>query len=192
MKYCYIDLETTGLTKQHGVIEVGIILEVDDVVVEKKEFLMQPIKGDLISKEALHITGYTVERLRELPQARVQARKILRLMDKYIDTWDKNDKFILVGHNINGFDFTMFVNLFDKLGIKYLGSRIDYRVQFDTLSYIKNQQAIGSMPRMSNKLGDLCDYFGIKLDNAHNALADIQATRELFKLFMDKEKTKEG
>ena len=81
-----------------------------------------------------------------------------------------------------------------RMDDKYIGSLVSYKEQFCTFRVIQAMKFLGIIERTEDdKLTTLCEYFGIKLENAHDALFDIEATIELYlhlKKIMTKEKKK--
>ncbi len=49
----------------------------------------------------------------------------------------------------------------------------------DVFIQVKKGRYMGRIKTENLKLGTVCKSFDVSLDNAHNALADIKATREL-------------
>lgn len=108
------------------------------------------------------------------------------IFEKYCSKFDKNDKFILIGQNIK-FDFQKLYEFYVRLGNKYLGSWINFKLMFDTLAVIQALQVVSKMPILeNNKLITWCNHFNIELENAHDALADIKATKELAQVLFKK------
>ncbi|MGL5428128.1 MAG: 3'-5' exonuclease, partial [Cetobacterium sp.] len=100
---------------------------------------------------------------------------------KYVDRYDKNDKLIMICHNYP-FDFRMLFNFYNRLGNRFMGSFINFKLNVCTLNLVKSLQVIGVLPILeNNKLETWCKYFGVSLENAHDALEDIRATREVYK-----------
>jgi DNA polymerase III epsilon subunit-like protein len=82
------------------------------------------------------------------------------------------------GHNIDSFDIP-FLRALYKAHDKFC--TLDYMETFDTLKLSKWLFALWypEYPLENNKLETLCKAYGIPLDNAHDALADIQANARL-------------
>jgi DNA polymerase-3 subunit epsilon len=99
------------------------------------------------------------------------------IRDRYVNPYDKTDKFILAGQNVQ-FDCDMMHQWFKKLGDDFWFSWVGYS-QFDLknlaiLYEMKHKRKIFS----SYKLGNICKVLGVELGNAHDSLADIVATRK--------------
>ena len=186
MKILYLDTETTGITANSAVIQFAGIIEIDGEV--KKEFNIRckPHKDADISEKALEVTGMTHELINSYQEPRKAMEEMETILEKYCDKFDKNDKFVLVGQNIK-FDFQKLFEFYKRLGNNYLGSWINYKLMFDTLAVIQALQVVDEMPILeNNKLITWCNHFNIELENAHDALADIRATRELAQILFKK------
>jgi DNA polymerase-3 subunit epsilon len=178
-KVLYFDTETTGLTENSAMVQVSGIIEVDGIVKEEFDIFLKPHSEADISDKALEVTGMTIEGMNEYPDHKDGYKKIIKIFGKYINKFDKNDKFIVAGQNIN-FDLQVLNNFFKRNRDNYMGSYIDWKQQFDTLYIFMAMEIAGVVPKLHNhKLETICKAMGIELSNAHNSLADIRATREV-------------
>ena len=108
-------------------------------------------------------------------------KKLISILSKYINRYNRSDKFIIAGHNVK-FDFDFLVEFFNKNNDKYLGSWIEYQFSscIDTLPLVQIMRFKGAIDVENCRLVTASKEFGVDLKNSHNALADIRATRELF------------
>lgn len=184
MKILYLDTETTGITANSAVVQFAGIIEIDGEVKEEFNIRCKLHKDADISEKALEVTGMTLDIINSYQEPIQAFKEIESIFEKYCNRFDPNDKFILVGQNIK-FDFQKLYEFYVRLGNKYLGSWINFKLLFDTLAVIQALQLVDKLPILeNNKLITWCNYFGIELENAHDALADIKATRELAKILM--------
>ncbi|MGL5951409.1 MAG: 3'-5' exonuclease [Cetobacterium sp.] len=183
MKIIYLDTETTGLSDNAAIIQLSGIVEIDGEVVEMFNLFGRPHEGAEVSEEALKIQGRTLEEVESSPNSSRELHfNFLEILDRYINRYDKNDKFIVAGYNVE-FDVTKLRELFQRNNHKYLFSYIDHR-KLDPLHWILPLQILGKIPKLeNNKLETWCKHFGIELQ-AHDSLEDIKATRELIDRFM--------
>ena len=197
MKKLFVDIESTGLSpKEHDIIQLAYIIEIDDAIKEEGEFLIRPLRFDNISPKALEINGRTIEELKTFPEAKIVYPKIVSLLDKYVDKYNKKDKFRPAGQNVR-FDLDFLNEFFIKNSNRYFYSYIDKSQTIDSLPMSRKLTKEGYLDVENHKLGTLCKHFGIFLE-AHDALNDIKATRTLimklgnlkFNKFMEKYKTK--
>ena len=184
MKILYLDTETTGITANSAVIQFAGIIEINGEVKEEFNIRCKPHKNADISEKALEVTGMTLDIINSYQEPKEGFEEIESIFEKYCDKFDKNDKFILAGQNIK-FDFQKLYEFYVRLGNKYLGSWINFKLMFDSLAVIQALQLVNKLPVLeNNKLITWCNHFNIKLENAHDALADIRATRELAKILI--------
>lgn len=179
MKILWLDTETTGVDKECDLFQIAGIIEIDGVVKEEFDITSKPFADTKISKEALMITGKTLDEIMSYQEPILAKQQFTNILSKYVDKFDKNDKFILAGHNIQ-YDFDKTLQWFNKTGDKYFGSWFSYKQTFCTLSTIKAFQVAGVFQITENsKLITIAEKLRIPLDFAHNALFDIHATREI-------------
>lgn len=181
MKLLYLDTETTGLTDNSAIVQIAGAIEIDGEVVEWFNVRCKPHKGADISQGALDTIGLTIEELNREQEPEAALKELEGIFLKYVDKYDKNDKLVMICHNFP-FDFRMLFNFYNRLGNKYMGSIINFKLNVCTLNLIKTLQVIGILPILeNNKLETWCKHFNIVLENAHDALEDIRATREVYK-----------
>ena len=186
MKILYLDTETTGITANSAVIQFAGIIEIDGEVKEEFNIRCKPHKDADISEKALEVTGMTLDIINSYQEPKEALWEMESIFEKYCSKFDKNDKFVLVGQNIK-FDFQKLHEFYTRLGNKYLGSWINFKLMFDTLAVIQALQVVSKMPILeNNKLITWCNHFNIELENAHDALADIKATKELAQVLFKK------
>ena len=179
MKVLYFDTETTGLNPfAHEIFQFAAIIEIDGEVVEEVNWRCRPLNLDIVEQGALDVTGMTRAKLDLLHHPRGMVKDIVALFDKYIDKYDKTDKFYPCGHNVV-FDLNFLNNLFQTNGQKYgTGAYQNWRA-IDTRVMANIAAFDGKLDVKDVKLETLCKHFGIEIQ-AHDALSDIRATRELF------------
>lgn len=179
MKILYFDTETTGIDpKIHEITQFAAIVEIDGVPVEEVNWRCQPTNYEAISPEALQTTGVTVEQLKTFPHPTEMMKNIRSLFDRYINKYDKADKFWPAGHNVS-FDLDFLQAFWKKHSDKYgTGSYQNWR-SLDSRYFANFLMAAGKLHGIPDmKLATLCGHYGIEID-AHDALSDIRATRLL-------------
>lgn len=185
MKRLFLDVETPGLNPACGqILQVAYLIEVDNKVVLEENLLMRPDIPHCLEPEALAVQGVTAEEVmaRELTQARGY-KKFINSLRLFVNKYDRKDKFQLVGYNTS-FDKDWLYAWANAQGDKYLGSYIWWPpICVGQVAYLELEDARALFPDF--KLATLYEaYFGANLEEAHNALADIAATRELFNLLL--------
>lgn len=177
-KICWADVETTGFDPvKQDVIQLGIIIEIDNKIVDKKMLYCQPFHWDNISPKALEINNTTMEQIKDFPLPQEAYKEVVELFDKYINKYDKEDKFLLAGQNVK-FDKKMMNGWFRKNENSYFYSYF-HKDNMDLMFLSETLKANDLLRTPNIKLGTICDYYQIPLD-AHDALNDIVATRECF------------
>ncbi len=181
-KILWFDTETTGLDENiHGIIQLGYVIEINKEVVEEKNFLIKPPKGTKVDKEALAINKMSLEKIRTFPEGREVYNQIQESWGKHCDKFTKEDKFYPAGYNVD-FDLRFMVEFFKQNDDKYFGSWCNWK-RIDPLPLLYLLEYKGVLKLENYKLTTVCDYFNIPL-TAHDALSDIKATRELFKVLI--------
>ena len=177
-KVCWFDTETTGLNAyKNDVIQLACIIEIDKKEVAKQEFFMRPFDFDTIEPKALAVNGRTVEELKTFPNPKEALGDIQEFLGEYVDKYAKGDKFHPAGYNVS-FDIDFLKNFWRKCGDTFFGSWFNYKA-IDPMQFLHSLDARGILSLSSYKLVDVCKFFDIPLGNAHNALADIEATKKL-------------
>ena len=179
MKILFFDCETTGTNPElHDITQFAAIVEIDGVVKEEVNWRCQPSHWENVDPKALEVTGVSLEELRELETPDKMAKKIKRLFDKYIDKFDKNDKFFPAGHNVT-FDLNFLQNFWKQHIDQYgTGSYQNWKA-LDSLIFINFLMGSGRVKESTikdRKLSTIAEWAGVELD-AHDALSDIRATR---------------
>ena len=179
MKLLYFDTETTGLLPdEHSIIEIAGLVEIDGRVVEEFIFPVKPFRMDNISEDALRVHGVSREMLSSGYEPPLIHEKLTKIFGKYINKFNKDDKFTAVGYNVE-FDMKFLHSFFSNCGDKYCGSWVTWNY-LCIFNMIKWFIANGSLALPNYKLATVCEHYGISLPNAHSAMDDIKATRELF------------
>ena len=180
MKILFIDTETGGVNpKESALIQLSGIVRIDKKDVEEFNFFIKPFAGSEVNAKALEVQGRTekeleTEKYRPEKEVYTDFKKIL---DRYIDKYDKTDKFIVAGYNVK-FDVDMLQSFFKRNGDNFLFSYISSSV-LDPLPCIGMLQLCEVLPELkNNKLETWCEYFEIGF-KAHDSLEDIKATKEL-------------
>lgn len=194
MKIFWFDVETTGLLPwKHGIIQFAYLIEVDGVERERGSYRIQPFDTDEIDNKALEVNGVSREELTKyLDPAIWFSGTLLPLLGKYVNKFDRGDKFTPAGFNTD-FDVSFLREFFKKNGDKFYGSWFNYDL-IDPLQYLRFMQpkvpSIQSFP--DKKLGTVCERFGVSLEGAHEAMADIIATRDLCQVLWEQSAVKSG
>lgn len=187
IKRLFVDTETTGTDEKiHGLHQISGCIEIDGIVKEEFDFNVKPFEGAIIEDEALAIGGVTREQIQSYEEESIIYNKLLTLILKYVNKFDKKDKLLVIGYNVK-FDTNFLYQFWLRQGDNYLFSLI-WGNQLDVLS-MASFLLEKERPSMVNfKLMTVAQKMGIVIDEEklHNSYYDIVVTRELFYLVSDK------
>lgn len=183
-KIIFLDTETGGLSENAALTQLSGIIQINKEIKEEFNIFIKPFEGSLVSDEALRIQNRTREELEtdKFITEKEAYRQFKSILDKYVDKFDKNDKFVISGYNIR-YDIDIINRFFNRQGDHYFFSYVE-PTTLDPFNLIAILQLCGMLPKLhNNKLESWCNYYNIKLQ-AHDALEDIKATRELIYKFV--------
>ena len=190
MKRAFVDVEASGLRADwHELIQLSGI-------VENEEFnlfcrLRHPERAD---PESLRVIGKTIDEIMSYPEPEETFFSFIKLLERYADKYTKGNKINVYAFNA-AYDYD-FIHSFFRLYSprtgdevypqKYYPANFFSKVPCCLLQAYRFTADLGKLPVPPNyKLKTLCEIHGIKLD-AHNALSDALATRELYKIIRRK------
>ncbi|EKD30106.1 MAG: hypothetical protein ACD_78C00155G0001, partial [uncultured bacterium (gcode 4)] len=152
------DLETTGLDpKNDAIIEVAFVRCDETGVLERWSTLVNP--GFPLPEETVNITGITDEDVKDAPFFSDLRPRILEFLA---------DDIPLLGHNVD----------FDVSFLREYGFDLGSRTLIDTF---RLSQVLFYGAKSLN-LGSLLESLGVPYEGQHRALADTEATVQLFEL----------
>jgi DNA polymerase-3 subunit epsilon len=157
----FFDVETTGLNViRDRIVQIALIkLHKDDRPPTKWVSLINP--GIPISEESMSIHGITPKDLANKPTFQQVAQEI----------WDFIGDADLGGYNSNRFDIPMLMEEFARVGMEFDISKRRL-VDVQRVFYKMEPRTLRAAYRF------YCDQ---EMENAHDALADVQATIDVFK-----------
>ncbi|MDX2278045.1 MAG: 3'-5' exonuclease [Saprospiraceae bacterium] len=157
----FFDVETTGLNViRDRIIQIALI-KIHKSGQPDTEFMSLINPGIPISEESMMIHGITPKDLANKPTFVQIAQKI----------WDFIGNSDLAGYNSNRFDVPMLMEEFARVGMEFdLSKRRLIDVQ--RIFYKMEPRTLKAAYRL---------YCGKELEDAHNALADVRATLDVFK-----------
>ena len=179
-KIIFIDTDTGGVNPEKAaLIQLSGIIRIDKKDVEKFNFYIKPFENSEVTEKALEVQGRTLEELKtdKYVEEKEVYKQFINILDKYIDKYDRTDKFIVAGYNVR-FDVDILKAFFQRHGNNFLFSYLDSSM-LDPLYSIRLLQIAEVLPVLeNNKLETWCKHFGIEL-KAHDSLEDIEATKKL-------------
>lgn len=154
----FFDLETTGVdVAKDRIIEIAIIKALPSGEIERYHQVCNP--GMPIPAEAAAVHGFTDESVKDKPLFAAIASEV----NSFLENCDFG------GFNSNKFDVPMLVEELLRCGIN---------IQIETRLCVDVQRIFHKMERRTLEAAYLF-YCGKKLENAHSAMADIEATYEV-------------
>ena len=184
----YIDTETTGLdTATCSIWQLsGYISDTATGVSDSFDYKMRPYRNEIVSKEAAAKTGVTQEELDSYPSQSEVFSSFTALLGKYVDLEDWNQRVTPVGYNVS-FDLDFLRSWFTFNNSATLFSKNIYFPGIDVM-YLAAYYLLGERSKMRNfQLSTVYEKLtGKSLANAHNAMADIDATKELLNVIVGK------
>ncbi|MDO4715460.1 MAG: 3'-5' exonuclease [Bacteroidales bacterium] len=182
MKLFFFDLETTGIRPyRNGIHQISGSVVIDGVEREVFNYLVRPNPRATIEPEALSVAGVTEAQILAYPPMEEVYAQLVALILRYIDRYDKTDKFFLVGYNNAAFDNDFLRGFFMQNGDQYFGSyfwanSLDVMV----LATAALAEKRATMPNF--KLSTVAQHLGIEVEaeKLHDATYDIYLTRALY------------
>lgn len=182
MKILFFDLETTGTNFwQHGIHQIGGILEIDGEIKETFDLKVAPNPAAKIEQAALDVCSVTVEQIQAYPPMAQVYRHLTATLAKYCDKFNKQDKIFLVGYNNAGFDNQFLRAWFTQNGDNYFGSWF-WANPIDVYVLASHKLMATRHEYPDFKLMTCTQAFGIEIDETklHDAVYDIYLTREIY------------
>ena len=179
-KILWVDVETTGVDPvANDIWQLAYLIEIDGKVVDGENMYIRPHNVANIEQKALEVGGTSIEKLLEIELLVSQAvANIKAKWAKYVDKFDKRDKFVLAGYWVN-FDSNFLRQLFTKAGDKFGIGSWCFSPCLDVASFVAIAVAKHNFRFPNYKLETVCGKLGIPIE-AHDALSDIYATRTLY------------
>jgi len=186
MKLFYFYLETTGVLHwRNGIHQIAGIIEVDGEIKETFNFKVRPNPAATIDDKALEVGGVTKEQVLAYEPMENVYKQLTQLLGKYVNKYDKSDKFYLVGFNNARFDDAFFKAFFVQNKDNYFNSwfwieSIDVMV----LAAEKLRPIRKTMPNF--KLSTVAKFMGIDVSEKklHEASYDIELTYLIYQKLM--------
>lgn len=184
MKLLFFDLETTGVNPaKNGIHQISGMIEIDGVEKERFDFHVQPNPKAIIEEQALSVAGVTREQVLNYPPMGEVHNELVAMLGKYVDKFNKKDKFFLVGYNNASFDNQFLRGFFLQNGDNYFGSWF-WSNSIDVMVLASQHLATCRHDMENFKLATVAKFMGINVNDEalHDAYYDIYLTREIYKL----------
>lgn len=197
-KRLWLDTETLGFNRsQSDIIQLAGFIEIDNNVVEKFNYFMKPhvFNDDKIEPGIWEFheknLGVTRDEILSWQDPNKVVDAFMQKLLKYINPYNKNDKFIVCGYNVS-FDIDKIVSW-----VKHFETETNQKDKYWIYSIFSSQRIdpmyllpfiMPNMPQVSLNLGKVWERFrkiGIDLpdisDKAHDARTDVMMTYTLWK-----------
>jgi DNA polymerase-3 subunit epsilon len=185
-KLFFFDLETTGVKYwKNGIHQISGKIVIDGETKEFFDFKVQPYKDAVIEDEALAVAGITRQDLLTYEPMHIVYSKLIGMLGKYVDKFNKNDKYYLIGFNNASFDNQFFRAFFVQMGDNYFGSWFwsdSHDVMIMASVFLKDRRKL--MPNF--KLSTVAKELGmeVKDESLHDAVYDIELTEKIYNLII--------
>jgi DNA polymerase-3 subunit epsilon len=194
-KLIFIDVETTGVNPEtNGLTQISGCVQVGDDVLESFDYFVRPFPQDVIDSTALEVTG--IDRRQFLPpehpdhlavegqlfeNPREIYRRLHSMLKKYVDQYNKTDKFQFVGYNSHSFDMPFMRRFWEKNNDRFFGSWFWYPSLDVMLVWAQILSSVrAELPNF--KLATVAEHCGVEVDalRLHDSQYDIDLTRQLW------------
>ena len=185
MRFMWIDTETTGIDpSDSAAFQVACVLVDNGQLICERCFFLNPLSETIKYHEgAGSVHGYSEEQIKEFPPEKEQMSRIATFFEEARELFKKDgsktEKMIIAGYKV-GFDIGHIKALLEQNGYQLE----DYFMSIvaDVFLQVKKAEVQKALPYLPDrKLGTVAKHLGVNLENAHDALADITATREVAK-----------
>lgn len=184
----WCDVETTGLdTENAGAFQIafiGVTTDKDKKSVHKRMFFLNPLSDKIVyNEESGKIHGISEDEIRSYcPESEI-IPNIAKYLEQISTNFGTQPKMLsyFCGYN-PCFDWKFLDAAFKRHGYK-LSDYCSPNV-LDVMEQAKKAVASGRVNRFENlKLTTVAKSMGVNMENAHDALCDINATREVSGIF---------
>lgn len=182
MKILFFDLETTGIKYwRNGIHQISGEIVVDGETKESFNFNVCPNPHCEIDEEALKICHVTREQILAYTPMNEVYRQLISLLSKYVDKYNKKDKFFLAGYNNAAFDNHFLKAFFVQNGDNFFYSW--FWVNSIDVMVLATQYLMQRRAEMTDfKQETVARELGIEIepDKLHDASYDIVLTRSIY------------
>ena len=181
MKLLFFDLETTGIKYwKNGIHQISGEIVIDGETKETFNYVC-PNPQCEVDETALQVCGVTREQIFAYPDMHEVYLEFVNMLSKYVDKYNKDDKFFLVGYNNASFDNSFLKAFFVQNGDSFFYSW--FWVNSIDVMVLATQHLMMKRHLMKDfKQETVARTLGIELDSSrlHDAAYDIWLTRQIY------------
>lgn len=182
MKLLFFDLETTGIKYwKNGIHQISGEIVIDGETKETFNYNVCPNPQCEVDETALQVCGVTREQIFAYPDMHEVYLEFVNMLSKYVDKYNKDDKFFLVGYNNASFDNSFLKAFFVQNGDSFFYSW--FWVNSIDVMVLATQHLMMKRHLMKDfKQETVARMLGIELDSSklHDAAYDIWLTRQIY------------
>lgn len=172
IKRFFYDVSTTGKSfYKSSIHHLNAMVVINGVVVDRLDLRIKPDERALLELDYMRFNGVIPELLKTLPDQTVQFRQLETFLNKYVDRFNKSDKFYLCGFHNSNFD-DAFLSMFFSLNKNdYFGAYF-YSASLDVAT-LAAQYLLSERDTMTGfKLVDVAKQLGLYVDENRVHLSD--------------------
>lgn len=181
MKTIFFDVETSGTDdKINGILQLAGSIECGEKETERFSFFMKPFEDQIIEDDALKANGFTRSQIKSFADPFECYLQFVRILNKYVDRFDRSDKFTLIGYN-SRFDDGFLREWFKKCNDKYYGAYFFWpAIDVSNMVAVKYRKVRSQFPDF--KLMTVAKTLKIEVDEskAHDAVYDTAITKAVY------------
>lgn len=184
MHKIWLDFETSGLDdKLCGITQLAFIIENEDGdVLDMGNYNIKPFEGALIQATALEVTGKTYDQVMSFENEAVVLEAFLFILEKHINPKMRDQNFTVAAYN-SQFDVKFLSAWLERNGKNYF-HYFNYH-SVDPLALLRILRWENEVNLPSLKLSKVYKAIFDKEFDAHDALADILATKQVYYYLKD-------
>ena len=185
LKQIFIDTETTGVNRETcGLYQIAGIIECG----KRKEvfnFKFDIFEGCSVDESAFKTNGMSLEKIAQFADPTESYEKFIKLLDKYVDKYDKKDKFTFIAYGAE-FDADVLRAWFQRNDDDYYGSWF-FHPAVDVMNMAAYHYRFERNQFANFKLKTVAEYMKItkpifaEESDFHDALFDADITYQMFK-----------
>lgn len=196
-KIFWNDTETGGIDpKKDALLQIAFIID-DGSGNELAEFnsYIKPLRGKMVYDDALKVNNITREQIETFPDPHLVYDRIRKILDQHGYKGNKSLRYVTAGYN-NQFDLDFIMQWMTDIDSKFAFWEYLQMMPIDPLPTLRALRHAGILEIPNLDLKTICTKLNIPIQ-AHDALSDIRATKELtmrlytkiFKLWTGKDYT---